>query len=327
MRTGWRLYRSSPRRLVIAAAITGALQTLSVIPSLLWAATMARAMFDVFADYFEAVLTNPEAYRFADERALQAELQDRIRQVLVPLPDPTALTAVGAGLGVAIGLVGTAALTAIALSVAAGRPVPVPFAFRLVAARAGLVKPIVALGFAWAVVTWLSTAIQASPDVQAWAGAAGSPRSALIGSLLAVLAVVVAVAIVILAVRWALYVPAVLVEALGVGSGLARAAELTRGIRIRLGLAMVGILVLQAIVVGIVTTVAGFAVGVAAGSFDVGFATYVIVGFLANALWAPWLPAVFAVAYRQRTHAPGAPGAPDSLGSQGSEDPPGPLER
>jgi hypothetical protein len=174
--------------LLIVAFISGLLQTVAVLPSLAWGAAMARGMFDVLADYFDRVLANPEAYRFADQQALQAELQERLRSVLVPLPDPSALTAIGSGLGGAVGLIGTAALTAVALSIAAGRPIPVLFAIRLVAARAGLVKPIVALGLGWTAISWLSTAIQASPDVQAWAGAAGSPRSLLIGSLLSVLA-------------------------------------------------------------------------------------------------------------------------------------------
>jgi hypothetical protein len=310
IRKGWRLYRSAPRRLLIVAFISGLLQTVAVLPSLVWGAAMARGMFDVMADYFDRVLANPEAYRFADQQALQAELQERLRSVLVPLPDPSAVTTIGSGLGGAVGLIGTAALTAVALSIAAGRPIPVPFAFRLVAARAGLVKPIVALGLGWAAISWLSTAIQASPDVQTWAGAAGSPRSLLIGSLLSVLAAVVAVGIIVLAVRWALFVPAVLVEALGVGPGLARAAQLTRGIRIRLGLAMAGILLLEGLVIAIVATIAGVVVGLSAGSFDLGFATYVGVGLIGNVLWAPWLPAVFAAAYREKTHGVEPSGVP-----------------
>lgn len=301
IRAGWRLYRSAPGRLLVVATISGLLQTLVALPSLLWAATMTRGMVEVMADYFERVMANPDAYRVADQQALQAELEDRLRSVIVPVQDPSALTAIGAGLGGAIGLVGTAALTALALSIAARRPVPVPFAVRLVAARAGLVIPVIALGIGWAAVSWLSIAVQASPDVQAWVGATGSPRSVLIGSLLAVLAVVVGVGIIVLAVRWALYVPVVLVEALGIGGGLARAAQLTRGIRIKLGLAMAGILLLQGIVIAVVATVVGFVVGLAAGSFDVGFGTYLIAGMALNIVWAPWLPAMFAVAYRART--------------------------
>jgi len=304
IRRGWRLYRSAPSRFVLIAAITGSLQTLLAIPSLVSAARFAQGMFDAMTDYFGRVLADPEAYRYADQQALQAELEARLRDVQLPGTDLAALTAVGAGLGAAIGLIGVAALSAMALSVAASRPIPMTFAFRLVAARAGLVKPIVALGLGWMAVSWLTLALQSSPDVAAWAGAAGSPRSVLIGSLLSVLAVVVVVGFVVLAIRWALFVPAVLVEALGVGPGLSRAAQLTRGIRIRLALAMAGLLILQALVVTVLATVVGFAVGFSAGSFALGLAAYLAVGLVINLLWAPWLPATLAVAYRDRTLPP-----------------------
>ncbi len=312
IRRGWRLYRSAGRRFLLISAITGSLQTLLTLPTLASAALLAQGMFDVMADYFGQVMANPDAYRYADQQALQAELESRLQAVLVPGSDLAVLTALGAGLGGAIALIGTAALTATALSVAAGRPIPVAFAFRLVAARAGLVKPIVALGIGWAAVSWLSLVVQTSPDVQAWVGAAGSPRSVLIGSLLSALAVVVVVGILVLAVRWALYVPAVLVEALGVGPGLVRAAAVTRGIRIRLGLAMAGILLLEPLVIGIAATVSGFAVGISAQSFAVGFAVYLAADLVGNVLLAPWLPAMLAVAYRLRTRPAEPSDVPDA---------------
>lgn len=309
-----------PHRLLVIAAVTGSLQTLLALPTLASSLAVAQGMFDVLGDYLGRAMTNPETFRAADQQALQAEIEAQLRAVFASGSDLPALTAVSAGLGGAIGLIGVSALTAMALSMAAGRPIPVPFSFRLVAARAGLVKPIVALGISWMAFAWLSVVLQTSPDVQTWTGVPGSPRSVLIGSLLSVLAVVVAVGIVVLAVRWALYVPAVLVEALGIGAGLARAAQLTRGIRIRLGLAMAGILLLQAVVIAIVSIVAGFAAGIAAGSAAIGFGIYVAVGVVINVLWAPWLPAMFAVAYRERTRAAqptAAPGATTQPGGRG----------
>ena len=312
IRRGWRLYRSAARRFLLISAITGSLQTLLALPTLASAALLAQGMFGVMTDYFGQIMANPEAYRYADQQALQAELETRLQALLVPGTDLAALSALGAGLGGAIGLIGTAALTATALSVAADRPIPLAFAFRLVAARAGLVKPIVALGIGWTAVSWLSVAVQTSPDVQAWVGAAGSPRSILIGSLLSVLAVVVVLGIVVLAVRWALFVPAVLVEALGVGPGLARAAEVTRGIRIRLGLAIAGILLLEVLVIAIAATVSGFAVGLSAQSFAVGLAVYLAVELVGNVLLAPWLPAMLAGAYRERTRPAETSDVPDA---------------
>jgi hypothetical protein len=211
------------------------------------------------------------------------------------------LSAVGAGLSGAAGLIGTAALTATALSVAAGRPVPVAFAFRLVAARAGLIRPIIALGIGWMAVALLSVALQGSPDLQNWAGAPGSPRTVLIGSLLGLLAVVVAVGIIVFAVRWALYIPAVLVESIGVGAGLARAAGLSRGIRVRIALAMAGVVLLETLVVAIVATICGLVVGFSTGSVGLGIAVYLAANVVGSTLWAPWLPSMLAVVYRERT--------------------------
>jgi hypothetical protein len=301
IRGAWRLYRSAPRRFVVVAAIPAVIQALVTLPSMAAIVEVGQRVFDVMATYIGRIAANPEAAGAADQQAFQAELQAQLQAMMIPQADFAPVTAIGAGIAVAVGLIGAAAITAVALSVAAGRPIPMTFAFRLVAARAGLLKPIAALGVGWVAVTWLPLVLQASPTFQAWVGAAGSPRSNLIGSLLSVLALVVVVGIVVFAVRWALYIPAVLVEALGMGPALARAARLTHGIRIRLGLAMAGLLVLEALVVGTAATAIGFAVGLSASSARAGFVTYLAVGLIGNVIWAPLLPATLALAYRART--------------------------
>jgi hypothetical protein len=208
---------------------------------------------------------------------------------------------IGGGLATVVALTSAAALTALALSVAAGRPVRVPFALRLVTARRGLTIPIVVIGLGSTVVNGLGLAVQSSADIQAWVGQPGSPRSILIGSLLGVAAFVLGVAIVLVAVRWALYVPAVLVEALGVGPGLARAARLSHGIRIRLGLALAGILLVQTFLVALVGWGVAVAGWLATGSVGAGVVGYLLVSIVGGALLAPWLPAMLAAAYRART--------------------------
>lgn len=301
IQAAWRLYRSAPRRLLVVATFPALIQALLTVPSISAALGFVQAMFDVFADYFERVAANPEAYRNADPQILEAELEAQLQLVLVPGTDLLVWSAVGGGLAMVVGLVGAAAMTATALASAAGRPIPATFAFRLIAARAGLVKPIVVLGIGWVVVSWLPAFLQTSTEFQTWAGAPGSPRSVLIASLLGVIALIVVVAIVILAVRWALYIPAVLVETLGVGPGLARSAHLTSGIRIRLGLAMAGLIVLFAILVGMGAIIVGFTVGIAAGSVPAGFAAYVATGIVGNLLAAPMVPSMLALAYREQT--------------------------
>lgn len=302
IRRAWRLYGSAPRRFLLVAAIPELIRDLLAIPSLVMAVLFVQGMFEVMADFFGRVAANPEVYRFADSRALQAELQAQLQAVALPQADLAALSAVGVGAGVAVALIGSSALTAAALATAAGRPISVAGAFRLVAARReGLLYPIVVLGIGWVAVSSVLVLLQTSADVQTWAGATGSPRSVLIGSLLAVLALVVTIGIVVLAVRWALFIPAVLVESLGLGPGLARGAQLTRAIRIRMGLAMAAILILHSLSVGIVAMVVGVAVGLSAGSVALGIGAYLIASLVGNLLWAPLLPAMLAFAYRERT--------------------------
>lgn len=286
---------------MLVAAAPVLIQVLLTLPSLALGLEVVRATVEVMIDYLERVAANPDAYQYADSQAFQAELESALRAILVPDTSQLLWSALAGGVAMIVGLVGTAALTAAALASASGRPIPTAFAFRLVAARAGLVKPILALGIGYVVISGLPLLLETSAEFQAWAGEPGSPRSTLIASLLGVLALGVGVAIVVLAVRWALFIPAVLVEALGVGPGLARAAELSRGIRIRLALAMVGVIVLVGIGVGVGAVLAGFAVGIATGSIELGFGAYIALGLIGNALGAPLMPAVFALAYRGRT--------------------------
>jgi hypothetical protein len=269
------------------------------IPGIAIAVGFVERMVGVFRDYLDAAAADPEAFR-ANPAVLQAEFEAQLRAVLVPPPDLASLSAVTGAAGVIVGLIGTSVLTVAALAAAAGRPISVAGAYRLVAARGGLVWPIVAIGLGWLVVSWVPLLLQGSPEFQAWAGEPGSPRSVRIAGILSVLAVVVLVFVVVLAVRWALYIPAVVAESLGIGRGLERAAELSRSIRIRLGLGMAGILLMHSLSVGIVALVVGVVVGISAGSVVAGMATYLASSLLGNLLWAPVLPGMLAIAYRTR---------------------------
>jgi hypothetical protein len=121
--------------------------------------------------------------------------------------------------------------------------------------------------------------------------------------LLGVGAIALAIAIIVLAIRWALYLPVVLAETTGVWPGLARAAELTHGVRIRLLVASAGIVILQGLSVFLVAAPVGVIVGVAARSVATGFVTYMAASIIGTLLWAPILPAMLANAYRARVPA------------------------
>ena len=308
IRRAFRLYRATPRRFLLVAAGPELVRDLLGIPGIAITLAFVDGFVRVFRDYLAAATADPDAYR-ADPGALQAAFEAQLRTVLVPQPDLAALSAATGAAGVAVGLIGTAVLTAAALAAVAGRPVSLGGVFRQVAARGGLVGPIVAIGVGWLAVSWLPLLLQTSPEFQTWAGAPGSPRSLLLASLLSVLAIVVFAFVVVLAVRWALYIPAVIAESLGVGRGLGRAAQLSGGIQIRLGLAMAGVLLMHALSVAVVAAIVGIAVGISAESVEVGVVAYLGASLLGNLLWAPLLPAMLALAYATRVGQP-TPTAP-----------------
>ncbi|MEA2607791.1 MAG: hypothetical protein QOJ75_34 [Chloroflexota bacterium] len=304
IKRGWRLYRSAPRRFLLVALVPELIRDLLALPSTLIAGLMMQGMFTVMGDFFRRLATDPRSYQSDDSRAFQAELQAQIRAAIQPHSDLAALASVSSGIGVAVILIGGSALVAAALTAAGDRPISVATAFRIVAGRRGLVQAILALGVSWSAVSLLLYGLEGSTDFQAWAGAPGSPRSVLLGGLLAVVGVVATIGVIVLALRWALLIPALIVESLGLGRGLARSAQLTRGIRIRLGLAMLGIVLLQSLSVGLVAWIVGLAVGLAASSLMAGFAAGAIVTFVGSLLWSPVLPAMLTVAYLERTHNP-----------------------
>ena len=299
IRRAWRLYRATPRRYLLVAAIPETIRDLLAIPSFIIALGFVQGVVSAFGEYLAVVNANPAAYQ-ADPWALQGAFEDRLRDILVPATDTAALSAVTGALGIAVGLIGTSALAAVALAGARGQTMSAVEAFRLIAARGALIKPIVALVVGWLVVSWVPLLLQSSADFQAWAGVPGSPRSVLLASLLSVVGAVITLLIVIVAVRWALYIPAVVAKPIGVGSALVRSAELSRGIRSRLALAMAGILLMHAFSVGIVAAIVGISMGVSTDSLPVGFAAYVAASFVGNLLWAPVLPSVLALAYHIR---------------------------
>lgn len=302
IRRALRLYRATPRRFLLVASGPELVRDLLGIPGIAIAVGFVERVVGVFRDYLDAAAADPEAYR-ANPAALQTQFEAQLRAALVPQPDLANLSAIMGAAGVVVGLIGTSVLTAAALAAAAGRPIPVGGVYRLVAARGGLIWPIVAIGLGWLAASWVPLLLQGSPEFQAWAGEPGSPRSLRIAGILSALAVVVLVFVGVLAVRWALYIPVVIAESLGIGRGLERAAELSRSIRIRLGLTMVGILLMHSLSVGIVALVVGIVVGISTGSIGIGMAASLASSLLGNLLWAPVLPGMLAVAYRTRADA------------------------
>jgi hypothetical protein len=199
------------------------------------------------------------------------------------------------GLTLAVVAVSYAALTAAGLEVAAGRSFTVGGMFRDVAdRRTGIIAPaaVVAVVYAWLGLTSgllqpTSTAVMTGSQV------------ALYG-VFALLLGAATIAAFVLAIYWSLALPAILAERLGLRAGLTRGAQLTRGIRIRLGVALVAASLLAGITVAIVAALIAVVGGVASLNVDVGIVSYMVVTLVGAFLWAPFIPCLLVVAYRDR---------------------------
>lgn len=283
LRGSWRLYRSAGRRLVLVALVPALIQALLALPSVLVALELFRGMASVFSDL--------SRFR-TDPLTLQAEMEAAMR----PTTDLMVIAGLTGGISLTVLTIGWAALTVAALAVSEGRPVTVGAAFRLVAARTdGIVIPALALGIAWALISAASAFMQPT-------GYAGmTPGQSALYGLFALLTTIVSIAAFVLAVVWSLALPAILTEDLGLRRGLARGAELTRGIRIRLGAAFIVAYILQALTIGFLATVPAVVFGVIARSLEVGVVVYFVTLYVGGILWLPFLPVMLALAYRDRT--------------------------
>jgi hypothetical protein len=305
LRGAWHLYGSAAGRLLTVAVIPESFRAILTLPSLLVAVLGFRAMALIFSD-MSRFRTNPEAF--------QAEIQAATRMS----PELAVVVGLCGGLTFFVIAIGWSALTAAALEVAAGRTFTVEAIFQAVAARrTGILVPAVAVGVVWAVLGLASGLFQPT------ATGVMSPSQTALLSLFGVLLFVLTIAGFALAVYWSLGLPAILAEQLGLRDGLARGARLTKGIRIRLGLAIFAASLLAAITVAVVAVLIAVVGGLAAGSIDVGIGGYLLVSLVGAFLWAPFIPCLLAVAYRDRiaqeaTATPTPPGDPP-------ESPPSPV--
>jgi hypothetical protein len=282
LRGAWHVYRSSAGRLLTVALIPESLRAILTLPSLLLATLGFRAMALVMSD-MSRFRDNPEAF--------QAEIQAATRTS----PELAIVAGLCGGLTFFVIAIGWSALTAAALEVAAGRAFTAAAMFRAVfARRTGILVPAVAVGVVWAGLGLFSGLLQPTST-----GVMSAGQTALL-SLFGVLLFALTIAGFALAVYWSLGLPAILAERLGLRDGLARGARLTKGIRIRLGLALFAGSLLAAITVGIVAALIAVVGGLSAGSLDVGIGSYLLISLVGAFLWAPFIPCVLAVAYRDR---------------------------
>ena len=299
---GWRILRSHAGPLMGAAAIPEILRNLMVIPSLVIVARAWDAMITVFTE------TDWSNYDPEDQLAFQ----QRIQEAFQPPTDLAILSGVASGASITLALIGLAIVTAATLAAVDGRRPTVGGAYREVSAHASaLIWPAVILGIGFMVVGIPLTLAQGTFVMS---DAATMRTQSAIAAVLGLFGLVVSIAIIILAVRWSLAVPAILAEDLSLRRGLSRSAELTSGIRVRIFLIFLLLALLVGIVFGLISVVAALVVGVATFSFTGGVAGYLVAATIGGLVWTPLGAAVLSHVYRVRAGPPVTAGPMDGPG-------------
>ena len=282
MSGAWGLYRSAGRRLLVVAALPALVQALLALPSIAIGLGAMEGMLRLFGDFSRVG---------RDAAAFQAEMQAAIR----PATDLLVISGVAGGLSIAVSIFGWGAITAAAVAASEGRPVTIASAFRAVfARRSGIVIPALLVGLGWGLLTVVQAAVTPTGPILP------TPAQTALYSIFGLVVGVLTIALFMLAIVWSLALPAILVEDLGLRRGLARGAALTRGIRIRLGLAFIAVAILQGLTVGIIGGIAAIAGGLIAASLEVGVVIYLVITLIGALFWLPFLPSMLVIAYRDR---------------------------
>lgn len=288
----WGTYKRAVGPLLVMGTVLGLLLILLSLPTQVYTVRTYESMFRVLFDY----LNTRAAHSGISDPIL---LEDQI-MALANMPLGTAIIfAITAGLTTGLGILGSCVLTAGAITARAGRRVSPSGAVMAVLARgSALVIPAALLAAGSAVVT---IAVQLNSGTLQRSDFNSTGGTSTAGTLLTIAALVIVVAIFYLSVRWGLAIAAILAEDLSLREGLRRSTQLTRGHRLRLAAIAIVVLLLQALTVTLPALVIGVAVGLNAGSIGSGIVTFAIASIVGSAVWAPFGPAVAAVAYGRLT--------------------------
>ena len=293
---GWRVLRSNFGPLAGTAALPEIVRNLLVIPSILIVARAWEAMINVFRDF--------DATTFDD----QVALQERLRTAFQPPTDLAILSGVASGLSTAVALIGLSLVTAATLAAVDGQRPSIGAAYRSVAAHAGaLVGPTVILAVGSVL---LSTPAWLAQGTFPFADETSIRTQAALAAVFGLVGLIVTVAVIVLAVRWSLAIPAILAENLTFRRGLSRSAQLTAGIRVRIFVIFLVLGILFGIVFGLVALITGVIVGLATFSLTGGVAGYLVAVTIGGFVWLPLLAAVLSHIYRLRAGSPATANQP-----------------
>lgn len=284
---GWRVLRSNIGTLAATAALPEIVRNLLVIPSILIVARGWEAMIDLFRDF--------DPTPSIDD---QVALQERLQVAFRPPTDLAILSGVASGLSIAVALVGLAVVTAATLSAVDGQRPSVAQAYRAVTAHAGaLIVPALILGVAGILVGTPATLAQGSFGAS---DPAAFRTQAALAAVVGLVGLIVTIAIIVLAIRWSLAIPAILAEDLTLRRGLSRSAALTAGIRVRIFVILLVLGIVSGIVLGAISLVAGVIVGLATFSLAGGVAGYLVATTVGGLFWLPLVAGVLSHVYRLR---------------------------
>jgi Membrane domain of glycerophosphoryl diester phosphodiesterase len=283
----WGTYKRAFVPLLAIGAVLGLLTILLSLPTVVYSLRTTEALIRVVIDVLDQ---NGNNYGITDPVLFQTQLQ-----ALALMPASTAITLAitdAAALGLAI--LGGAVLTSAAMTVRSGRRVSPAEAVGAVLARgSALVLPALLLAVGSAAV---NLAIQFNqPTIQA--SRFETSETSTITTALSLAGIVVALAIFYLSVRWGLAIAAILAEGIGLRQGLRRSSELTRGHRLRLAGSVLVVGILQALTVTLPAVVIGLVIGFSVNAASTGIVSFTLASVIGSAIWAPFMPAVYVVAY------------------------------
>ena len=285
-REAWRIVRAQAGPLVAIAAIPTILIMVLYVPLWVSLAATLDGMISFWADLdMGRYLGDPEGF--------QRDMTEAMR----PAQDLSLLTSISTGIAVIVGMVAFGAETAGTLEAADGRRPSVAGAFRTALRRPAVVIPAVLLGLGYlAVLVPLSLA---QPGFL-YGGAGLSVADAGVSIVLSVVTIAIEIVVVYLAVRWAVYFQVAITEGLGIRASLARAAELSHGIRIRIALALILLTVLIGLVAILLALIPGLILGFAASSVVAGVVAATVGFSLLALVYLPLYAAALTYIYRRR---------------------------
>lgn len=291
IRGGWRLTMSNLGRLALVAAVPILLMNLVSLPIWLSTGQMFERMFDYYANLdIQRYVSDPEGV----QRELQAAIQPSTQQALI--------SGIGAACLILIWMVGLAMITAATLDAAEGRRPTIGHAVSAALARPRtVIVPGILLALGYAILV-LPLSLSSGSIAFADYGTQRYAISALLGFGVLILEIVAFY----LAIRWSPYFQVVVAEDVGLRGALSRSSAVSKGVRIRIALALIAAGIAVGFVVALLGGIVALFVGIAAKSLFAGVVAWSIAFSIAGLVYLPLFAAMLTHVYRERGGTPSA---------------------